>query len=499
MPPEDLLSEPLVALLTETPLVREPQADALQRQLHRHIRSAVLNGRLPAGTRIPGSRNLAVALGISRNSVTAAYDLLGAEGFIHRSRQGNIVASLAAPLTRQASGSPALPVIAERSHAVRDNGLSASESLAFRPGVPALSRFPLNVWKRCMDKAIARAGTGALGYGNPLGEPVLRAAIARHLAIARGVRCHADQVVITEGAQEALTLCVRLVANPGDIAWVEEPGYRGAQTAMACGDLNVQAMRVDHDGIVASDSSWHRLAPRLIYTTPSHQYPLGSVLSASRRLDLITRAQQHGAWIIEDDYDSEFRHAGEPIGAMQGLVEHAPVLYAGTFSKTLFPALRLGFLVLPQALLERSQILLRETLRGGHRFEQLALAEFIESGQFGRHLGRMRRLYRSRQNALRLALTLHLEDKVPHTISGGNSGMHLTVQLPAEFPDQHIADAARSFDMAPAALSRFALKPQLQDNGLVLGYGNTSEARMEGLVQTLARLMLQSFQGHPRG
>jgi len=246
-------------------------------------------------------------------------------------------------------------------------------------------------------------------------------------------------------------------------------------------------VRVDQDGLSISDLAWERHTPRLIYTTPSHQYPTGAVLTVSRRLDLIANAQAHGAWIIEDDYDSEYRHSGELIGAMQGLVPHSPVLYVGTFSKTLFPSLRLGFLVMPEALLGRASALLRETLRGGHRYEQLALAEFIESGQFGRHLGRMRRLYRRRQDALRAALTQHLA--VPHVITGGDSGMHLTVKLPADCSDVRIAEAARQYDMAPMPLSRFALKPQAEDNGLVLGYGNTSESLFVPLVKQLVRLI----------
>lgn len=490
----DELVSPAIDFLLETPLVKDRSGVSLQKQLHERIRGAILDGRFPSGCRLPGSRALAVALGISRNSVTAVYELLGAEGFIEPSRQGTRVTAL-----EQRNGArrgirrpPAYPV-SNRATLIRGTQLGAADALSLRPGVPALARFPLSAWKHCLDRAIRTAGASGLGYGDPQGELALRKAIMRHLAVARGVRCAPDQVVITEGAQEALSLCVRLVTNPGDNAWVEEPGYRGAKTAFICGDLDVVPTRVDQDGLCISDLAWEMHTPRLIYTTPSHQYPTGAVLTVSRRLDLIANAQAHGAWIIEDDYDSEYRHSGEPIGAMQGLVPHSPVLYVGTFSKTLFPSLRLGFLVMPEALLDKACALLRETLRGGHRYEQLALAEFIESGQFGRHLGRMRRLYRRRQDALRAALTEHLT--VPHTITGGDSGMHLTIKLPADCSDIRIAEAARQYDMAPMPLSRFALKPQAQDNGLVLGYGNTSESLFVPLVKQLARLIQADRRG----
>ena len=488
MPDAEAPAGPVLDLLLETPLVKDRSGASLQRQLHQRIRGAILDGRFPSGCRLPGSRALATALGISRNSVTAVYDLLGAEGYITLSRQGTRVSALERPASRpRAARQAASPPVARRAARIRDSTLNAADNLPLRPGVPALARFPLSAWKHCLDRAVRQAGPSGLWYGDPLGEPALRAAIMRHLAVARGVRCEPEQIVITEGAQEALTLCVRLVTNPGDTAWIEDPGYRGAKTAMLGGDLDVIPMRVDDSGLSVPERAWTTQTPRLVYTSPSHQYPTGAVLTAARRLDLIDRAQRHGAWIIEDDYDSEYRHAGELVGAMQGLVPDAPVLYVGTFSKTLFPSLRLGFLVLPDALAAKAAPWLRETLRGGHRYEQLALAQFIESGQFSRHLGRMRRLYKRRQDALRAALTQHLD--VPHVVAGGDSGMHLTVRLPDDCLDTRIAEAARAFEMAPMPLSRFALRPLPEDNGLVLGYGNTSESLFVPLVQRLAKLI----------
>lgn len=481
---------PVLDLLLETPLVRDKAGASLQRQLHQRIRGAILDGRLPSGCRLPGSRTLATALGVSRNSVTAVYELLGAEGYIALSRQGTRVNTFKQPANRAqgpASRQVSAPTLAERAARVRDSAPGAAQDLPFRPGVPALARFPLSAWKNCLDRAVRRTGTAGLWYGDPQGEPTLRTAIMRHLAVARGVRCEPEQIVITEGAQEALSLCVSLVTNPGDKAWIEDPGYRGARTAMLCGDLDIIPMRVDENGLRIPEQAWATHTPRLIYTSPSHQYPTGAVLTAARRLDLIGNAQRYGAWIIEDDYDSEYRHSGELVGAMQGLVPHAQVLYVGTFSKTLFPSLRLGFLVLPEVLAPQAAPLLKEALRGGHRYEQLALAEFIESGQFSRHLGRMRRLYKRRQDALRAALKQHLD--VPHVVAGGDSGMHLTIRLPAECVDVRIAEAARAFEMAPMPLSRFAACPLPEDNGLVLGYGNTSESSFVPLVRRLAMLI----------
>jgi len=477
------------AALLASPLDRRPGAPPRQRQLIQRLRSAILAGQFPAGARLPSSRTLSEELGISRNTVLIAYEQLTAEGYVVADRQGTRVAALSRAPVRSAPG-PAAPAAAaaRRLERITQARQPRAGSPPFTASTPALDQFPLGAWRRALERALRESPAATLDYGDPLGEPALREAIAQHLRVSRGVRCEAAGVVITEGAQGALSLCVQLLTNPGDAAWLEDPGYRGAKAAFYAGDLDVTGMRVDADGIVIPESAWTR-PPRLIQTTPSHQYPTGAVLSLARRLDLLERARRAGAWIIEDDYDSEFRHLGEPIAAMQGLLPDAPVLYVGTFSKTMFPSLRLGFLVLPQAIAGATLTAAAEMLRGGRRLDQLSMAAFIGNGQFARHLGRMRRLYRERQAALRDALAAHLG--VDHEVLGGHGGLHLTLRLPPEFPDRALAAQARQAGMNPGALSSFALAPRPEDNGLVLGYGNTDASRYPALVKRLARLLRQ--------
>lgn len=496
-----------VAALFDSPLAVGPgRSTSLQKQLLSRLKHAILEGRLPAGARLPASRTLAEDLAVSRNTVSIVYDQLAAEGFIVPHRLGTRVAQLSLdphfaaeaakqkaealtlpPALDEPATTPAASRRIQRLPSTRHAARADETPLPFTPGVPALTRFPASTWRRTLERVMREAQPRHYHYGDPLGEPALRDAIAGHLRISRGVRCDASQVVITEGAHEALILCVRLLTDPGDTVWMEDPGYRGAKAAFHSSDVRLQALRVDDEGIVIPEGLWETSPPRLVYVTPSHQYPLGSVLSASRRLDLIAQARRHGAWILEDDYDSEFRHQGEPIAAMQGMVPDSPVVYVGTFSKTMFPALRLGFLILPTALATQARDALDELLRGGHRFEQLALADFIRSGQFARHLGRMRRLYRERQTALRDALARYFDPA--YAVIGERCGLHLTVRLDPAFPDKAIVAAAQREGIGPRALSSFALDPQPTDNGLVIGYGDTDASRIPGLIKRLAAIV----------
>jgi len=465
------------------------ESKSLQRQLIERLQQAILSGRLPAGSPLPSSRGFAAELGVSRNTVINAYDHLAAEGYVLADRQGTRVTSLSSSASFDEHGHDAAPTPVVLAQRVQPFGRMCAQSTfeaLLSPGMPALEDFPVAAWRRSLDRAIGKALPRSLGYGEPTGEPALREAIAAHLRIARGVRCDASQVVITEGAKEALDLCVTLLTNPGEVAWVEEPGYRGAKAAFYAGDLQTVPVRLDHEGIAVPPEAWRTHPPKLVYTSPAHQYPTGAVLSVARRLELIAQARQIGAWLIEDDYDGDFRHAGEPIASMQGLVADAPVLYVGSFSKTMFPALRIGFVVFPRNVVSQARVALHELLRGGDRLQQLALTDFIESGEFGRHLGRMRRLYRERQRVLRAALITHFAEA---QILGGNAGMHLTLRLAPNIDDRGVVESAQPYGITVRALSTFAIAPTEEDRGLVIGYGNTRAEDIPGAVSVLAKLV----------
>ncbi|MGP5308935.1 MocR-like pyridoxine biosynthesis transcription factor PdxR [Vreelandella alkaliphila] len=470
---------------------------SLQKQLIGRLQQAILSGRLPAGSTLTSSRLLATELGVSRNTVVMAYDHLAAEGYVVADRQGTRVSDLfkSAQHAEASQSTEPMPVVLARRLAplARTCSQPISPSALLSPGIPALEEFPITAWRRSLDRSISRTFPHSLGHREPLGEPSLRRAIATHLHVARGVRCDASQIVITEGARQALELCVTLMTNPGDSVWVEDPGYLGAKSAFHAGDLRTVPMPVTGEGLAVSAEAWNSTPPKLIYTSPAHQYPTGAVLSIARRLELISQARKSGAWIIEDDYDGDFRHAGEPIASMQGLVEDAPVLYVGSFSKTMFPALRIGFIVLPKRVMRDAHVVLHELLGGGHPLQQHALADFMNSGAFGRHLGRMRRLYRGRQQVLREALTQYFDRE---WILGGNAGMHLTLRLPAGVDDREVTEKARSQGIGAHALSAFFMKPTDQDCGLVIGYGNTRAEDIPHAVNVLAQITKVSTSLH---
>ena len=460
-----------------------------QRLLHACLRDAIRSGKLAAGTRLQASRALAQELGVARNTVLYAYDQLATEGFILPDRRGTLVAPVRAATV--AGSQPAAPAasLSRRAGALHTLREPALQTTGFAPGVPSLDEFPLLVWRRLLDRALRDGAAAGLGYGDPAGEPALRDAIAGHLRAARGADCDADQVFITAGTQSSLDLCARALADAGDKVWIENPGYSGALAAFRGAQLKPIGIPTDGQGINPVAADWRRHRPRLIYTTPSHQYPTGSVLSLERRLALIARAREAGALIIEDDYDSEFRHDGPPLPAMQGLEAGAPVVYLGTFSKTMFPALRIGFVVVPRPLAAPVHALLARSAHAGRGAEQLALAAFLRDGQFALHLRRMRRLYRQRRDALVAALGTHLADA--GSVHGGSAGMHLAFQLhDAALDDQLLSARALAAGIVAPALSAHATGPRANGwNGFLLGYAQVPAESIDALVRKLARVI----------
>ncbi|THF63183.1 PLP-dependent aminotransferase family protein [Pseudothauera nasutitermitis] len=471
----------------------EPLPPGLARQqlLYQRLRAAIVEGRLPAGTRLPASRALAVELGIARNTVLYAYEQLVAEGCLTAGRQGTRVARLAS--ARPLEGMPRaghLPGLARRAaSALRVDGAVEIDTLLLAPGVPDLTLFPFRAWRACLERAWRAATPRQLGYASHGGEPGLRAALAAHLSAARGFAVHAEQVVITAGTQAGLDACARLLADAGDMAWVENPGYPAARAALELAGLRLHALPVDEAGMAPAARDWREAIPRLILLTPSHQYPTGRVMSLARRLELLDGARAAGAWIIEDDYDCEFRRGGPALPALYGLRAEAPVVYAGTFSKTLYPGLRIGYLVVPRALAADFARAAGQATRPGHGVEQAALADFIQRGHYTAHLRRVRRHYEQRQRALRAALARRPGAET--AVGGGEAGLHLLLWLPPDCPDVEVARHAAALGLGVRPLSRYTVPP-LRCNGLVLGYGSLDERQADEAVRRLRVAMARA-------
>lgn len=477
----------ILAALDDAP----PTGEARQLRLYRALKAAILDGRLPPGTRLPGSRQLATDRRMARNCVLFAYQLLLAEGFVEADRGGTRVAAL--PLGQPSAGAGA-PAGAVDMLSRRARGLppvQRGESLLpFAPGVADLNAFPWRSWARFLQQAWGEVSARQLADAEPGGEPELRRAVAGFLSARRGVACTPEQVFIVAGGQVALDACARLLADDGDTAWLENPCYAPARNAMQAAGLKIVDVPVDHDGMAPDPALWQAAPPRLLFVTPSHQYPLGSVLSLERRLDFLQRVQAAGGWLIEDDYDSDFNHAqpgARPLPAIQGLRPDAPVVYVGTFSKLLYPGLRIAYMVVPRWAAAGLGEAIRSLYRGGQAIEQRALARFLESGQLTRHLRRMGPIYRARQQALRSALHAHFGDACP--VLGGQAGLHLVLCLPDGPPDTAVVRAAWALGVAARPLSAY-YAGQAGANGLLLGYGIAEETRIPELVGRLAQAVL---------
>lgn len=472
--------------------LNDPAESAVPRQqrLYRLLKDAILSGRLMPGQALPATRLLAEECAMARNSALYAYQQLVAEGFLVADRRGTRVAEL--PALPRAAATQVLPEVAVQPFLSRRAGSlqvrDGEPLLPFAPGVPDLNAFPWAVWSRHLQKAWGEVSARQLAYAEPGGEPLLRQAVAAFLRARRGVACDAGQVFIVAGAQMALDACARLLADAGDTAWLENPCYPAARGAMQAAGLRVLNVPVDANGMAPAADLWQKQPPKLIYLTPSHQYPLGAVLSLERRLEFLRRTGQAGGWIIEDDYDSEFNHARpgqRPVPAIQGLVADAPVVYIGTFSKMLYPGLRLAYMVVSRWAAKSFGDAVQGLYRSGQAVEQRALARMLDSGRLTRHLRAMAPVYRARQAALRRELRAAFGADAE--ILGGDAGLHLTLLLPAGPPDRTIVERAAQLGVTARPLGEYVAPGSavVQGNGLVLGYGMAEEGRIPELTGRL--------------
>ena len=475
-------------------LVKPPdpsRPEALYRQLYNTLRSAILTGRLQRGARLPSTRELAITLNVSRNTVLNAFDQLLAEGYLESEPASGTFVSLHLPDERQvqrtAQGRPPRWSTLARSVAdlpplvVGDQG--AERQAAFRAGLPALDAFPFKLWGRLVARRARQLGRAGLDYQSTAGYRPLREAIAAHATVSRQVRCTADQVLIVSGSQGALDLVARLLVDPGDRVWIEDPGYLGARGAFTGAGARLVPVPVDSEGLRVDVGRKRCPDARLAYLTPSHQFPLGVTLSLERRLALLAWARSANAYVIEDDYDSEFRFHGRPLAALQGLDEAGRVIYVGTFSKTLFPALRLGYLILPPGLIDTFLAARAYTDVHAPLLEQEALADFIADGHFGRHLRHMRALYADRRATLLRAL-----EGLPLEPYASDTGMHCIGWLPRGSDDVAVAEAAARHHVDVTPLSRFSLVRSPRP-GLLLGYAGVDVAAIRAGVARLARAL----------
>lgn len=461
--------------LSDRPLARS--AMPLQEQLYQRIRTAIASRQLFAGEKLPAARTLASDLGVARGTVDTAYARLIGEGYLlSRGPAGTVV-------------SPDLQAGILRSPATRGRRPTArvpqtpQEPLPFQLGLPALDAFPRALWARLTARAAKRLSGGALAYPDTAGLADLREAIATYLAVSRGVPCRAEQVIVTSSYQAGLSLIARVLLQPGDGVWFEEPGYFLARSALKAVAARLLPVPVDEQGMNVEFARAHLPPARLAVVTPAHHSAFGVALALARRQKLLAWAAETDAWIVEDDYDGEFHYVGRKLPALKSLDLADRVIYAGSFSKTLSPSLCLGYLVVPERLVEQTVETKLALTKGEAVLGQRVVADFIAEGHFGRHLKRMRGLYAARREALAIALSDTFGDRLRMTVQPG--GMHLLARFADGGNDVELARRAVRHGLMPNALSSQYME-RTRDYGLMLGFTNIAEEQALTKAKALA-------------
>jgi GntR family transcriptional regulator/MocR family aminotransferase len=469
-----------------------------QRWLYEAIRAAILDGRLLAAARLPASRELARQYGLSRGTVTAVYGQLAAEGYLVGSvGRGSFVA----PDLHESKPRPSPAAASARSQGapamLSQRGQKLARTIfpvrgypelqrAFRPSQPDLAAFPFDLWTRIAARRSRLSKRDMLASGDALGYRPLREAIAEHLRSARGVACSADQVAVLGSVQQTLDLSVRLLLDPGDRVWLEDPGYAGARLVFEAAGAKVVGVPVDAHGMNVAVGRRRAPRARLAYVTAGRQAPLGVPLALERRLALLAWAESAGATVIEDDYDSEYRFSGSPLAALKSLDTGDRVIYAGTFTKFLFPSLRLAYAVLPERLVEAFAAALSLTWRHASVLPQAVLSDFMGEGHFGRHLRRMRLLYAERAEALRRSADRHFDGLLE--IPALTGGLDTPAFLPRNLDDRLIAQRAHAAGVESRPLSAYAVDAP-PPSGLVLGFAAIGSKDIDAAAAALARVI----------
>ncbi|CAM5197991.1 GntR family transcriptional regulator/MocR family aminotransferase OS=Castellaniella defragrans OX=75697 GN=HNR28_001151 PE=3 SV=1 [Castellaniella defragrans] len=438
--------------------------EPLYRQIYTRMQSAITEGLLKPGDRIASARAMAKELGLARGTVVAAYTLLASEGYIQsRGQAGTIVSPRLAPVLASERAPARMPAIRSG-----DSGSIPVKALPFQIGLPALDAFPRKIWARLGARYLRAMQATDMDYPSSQGLYTLRHAIAAYLQLARGIGCHPAQIFITSGYRDTLQLLVRALLEPQDRVWVEDPGYPSTRQLLQCMGVAFAPVPVDGEGMAVALGIERDPHARMAVVTPAHQSPLCVSLSLPRRLALLDWAAREGAWVVEDDYDGEYRYVGRPLPALRSLDRHERVLYAGTFSKSLFPGLRLAYLVVPESQVDRFAEIRRVFSAGVSEIGQAVLASFITEGHFARHVHRMRNLYSGRREATAAGLAEVLDEWAEVQPQPG--GMHLVLRLDERLSDVELAAHMREHGLYAQALSSWATRPI--EPGLLLGFTN---------------------------